>query len=207
LRELEDLSLDENGRFKESDLNALLVYMNFNSRSYINYYALGVTEKINMSEDLSDKMEKLLFHLKEFNQMRRKPDVILHPHYSDLKTELNNWFNQEISYLEKKIHFSLLPVNLKTDQISESRSPNQKVLCALSVDQMAVIFKAAMDVKIILSSSINKLFKTIVPHLATPIQENLSPDSMRSKSYSPEDRDKEVVIQVLEQMINTIRAY
>jgi hypothetical protein len=51
------------------------------------------------------------------------------------------------------------------------------------------------------------VFKTIVPHLSTPYQENISYDSMRSKSYTAETRDKEIAIQTLEQMIKKIKEY
>jgi hypothetical protein len=53
----------------------------------------------------------------------------------------------------------------------------------------------------------NEVFKTIVPHLSTPYKENLSYDSMRSKSYVAETRDKEIVIETLEKMIKKIKGY
>lgn len=50
--------------------------------------------------------------------MHRKPGIILNPQYGDLKTELSNWFTQEIFYLEKKLHLSILPINGSTEQKS-----------------------------------------------------------------------------------------
>ncbi len=61
--------------------------------------------------------------------------------------------------------------------------------------------------KIIMARSLNSVFKNIVPHLSTPYQEDISYDSMRSKSYSAEQRDKEIVIQTLQQMISKIKEY
>ena len=53
----------------------------------------------------------------------------------------------------------------------------------------------------------NEVFKTIVPHLSTPYKENLSYDSMRSKSYVAETRDKEIVIETLHQIIEKVKRY
>lgn len=83
----------------------------------------------------------------------------------------------------------------------------KKLLCDLSVDQMALLLRSAEDLKIIKSRSINSLFKTIVPYLSTPNQKDISPDSMRSKSYVAETRDKEIAIQALEKMIKRIKEY
>jgi hypothetical protein len=53
----------------------------------------------------------------------------------------------------------------------------------------------------------NEVFKTIVPHLSTPYKENLSYDSMRSKSYVAEERDKKTAIETLEKLIEKIKSY
>lgn len=211
LNELEKLKTDEKGAFPEKDLNALLIHMNFNSRSYVNYLSQMITENVNRCNTLPGKMDKLLFHLKEFNQMRRKRGVILNSQFLDLKTEINNWFDQEIAYLKKKIEFSLGQEPVITNTLHEpdrqSYKVTDKLLCALSVDQLALILKSADDSRIIVSRSLNMIFKTIVPHLSTPHQENISCDSMRSKSYTAEDRDKKIAIQTLEKMISKIKEY
>ena len=211
LKRLEALGASEGEAYHFTDLNELLVYMNFNSKAFMNYFTQGLAEKINAHENISDRMDKLLFHFKEFNQMRRKPGVILNPRCRDLKTELGNWFTQEIFYLEKKLHWTIVPLNGNAEQRVSQTVPTknepQKISCNLSVDQMALALRSAGDLEIILSRSLNAVFKTIVPHLATPYQENISWDSMRSKSYVAETRDKEIVIQALEQMIKKIREY
>ncbi len=211
LKELELLEDLESETSMFSALNELLIYMNFNSKSYINYFTKRLSEKVNAYENISEKLDRLLFHFKEFNQMQRKPGVILNPQYSDLKAELGNWFSQEIFYLEKKLHLNIVPLNgnakhAALEVVPEKNHP-QKVLCVLSVDQMALVLRSADDLKIVMARSLNTVFKTIVPHLSTPYQENISYDSMRSKSYAAETRDKEIVIKTLEQMIKKIREY
>lgn len=214
LNELERLKTDENDAYEETDLNALLIYMNFNSKAYVNYISQRIKASINQCVTLSDKLDKLFFHRKEFNQMRRKPGVVLNTHLADLKTEVNNWFEQEINYLKSKMAFSLVQdLGVKYGSLSingqSSKSPKQvhKLLCALSVDQLALILKAADDSRIIISKSLNLIFKRIVPFLSTGHQEDISYDSMRSKSYVAEERDKDIAIQALEKMIGKIREY
>lgn len=104
-----------------------------------------------------------------------------------------------------------MPINGSTEQkssgtVSQKTEP-QKLLCILSVDQMALLLRAADDLKIVTARSLNAVFKTIVPHLSTPYQENISYDSMRSKSYTAETRDKEIIIETLQQMIKKIEEY
>ena len=82
-----------------------------------------------------------------------------------------------------------------------------KISCALSVDQIGIILKAADDVRLILSRSLSLVFKTIAPYLSTPHKKELSWDSMRSNSYHPEARDREIAIETLEKMIRQIRDY
>jgi hypothetical protein len=211
LKELELLELPERETYVFTALDELLIYLNFNSKFYMGYFTKRLAEKINANEINSDKLERLLFHYKQFNQMHRKPGVILNPQYGDLKTELSNWFTQEIFYLEKKLHLTIVPINGSAEQKgsepASQKIEHQKLLCILSVDQMALVLRSADDLKIIMARSLNSVFKTIVPHLSTPYQENLSWDSMRSKSYNAETRDKEIVIQTLEQMIKKIKEY
>jgi hypothetical protein len=211
LKELELLELPQCETCVFTALDELLIFLNFNSKSYMGYFTKRLAGRLNANENIADKLERLLFHYKQFNQMHRKPGVILNPQYGDLKTELSNWFAQEIFYLEKRLHLTIVPINGSTEQKSSgtaSQKPEpQKLLCILSVDQMALLLRAADDMKIVTARSLNAVFKTIVPHLSTPYQENISYDSMRSKSYTAETRDKEIVIETLQQIIKKIRDY
>jgi len=176
----------------------------------MNYLTQKIANKINTHDDVAKRMDCLLLHFKAFNQMHRKLGIALYPQQIDLKDELSNWFSQEIFYLEKKLHFSIVPLKDKVAGIKEKTTVEKeksKVLCVLSTDQTALILRAADELKILIAKSMNEVFKTIVPHLSTPYKENLSYDSMRSKSYVAETRDKEIVIETLEKMIKKIKGY
>lgn len=204
---LEDLDRDD---LANSPLDAILIYMNFNSNAFINYFTQRVADKINGYGSAAGKMENLLFHFKEFNQIHCKDGVILNPHDQDLKTVLSEWFRHEMMYLEKQLHFSVVPLrsmDKKQHQITIMDKTNEKVLCKLSTDQTALILRASDELKILIAKSMNHVFKTIVPFLSTPNKADLSYDSMRSKSYVAEDRDKELAINALECIIKKIKSY
>lgn len=84
---------------------------------------------------------------------------------------------------------------------------SEKVLCKLSTDQTALILRASDELKILISKSMNHLFKTMVPFLSTPNKVNISYNAMRSKAYIFEQRDKEIAIETLEHIIKQIREY
>ena len=210
VKELELLRVPEREDIVGSTLIEVLIYMNFNSRTFINYFTKSVADQINCCENAAGKMEKLLFYFKEFNQIHIKDGVILNPHHQDLKTVLSDWFKHEMMYLEKRLHFSVIPlvdVDKKRNETTIIANANDKVLCKLSTDQTALLLRASDELKILIAKSMNHIFKTIVPFLSTPNKVHLSYDSMRSKSYVAEERDKKIVIETLERMIKQIKEY
>jgi hypothetical protein len=82
-----------------------------------------------------------------------------------------------------------------------------KVHCQLSVDQIGIILRASDDIKLLISNSISLIFRSIVPFLSTKNRSNISWKSMRSSTYHPEKRDKEIAIETLEKLIRKIRDY
>ena len=82
-----------------------------------------------------------------------------------------------------------------------------KVRTNLSVDQLALILRAAYDQGVIIAKSLNNLFRTLSPFISSSERQKLSYSSMRSKSYSAERKDKELTVAVLGQMAETIKNY
>jgi hypothetical protein len=203
--EMEHLKCPGNNKIF-STLDELLIYMNFNSRRYLDNLTKRLTSEISSCEKRADKMERLLFFFKSFKQLPRKTEVIFNPNQPDLKKSVINWFRQEISYLEKKRYFSVRATNLRTQNVL-SEKPKQKVTCALSTDQTGLIIRAADELRILIAKSMSEVFKTIVPNLSTPYKKDLSYDGMRSKSYVAEERDKQIAIKTLQQIIKKIEEY
>jgi len=188
-------------------LNELLVYMNFNSRGYINHFTKAIADKINLLQTKSERIDSLQFHYKEFRQMQCHQRLILYPQHQSLKAILSEWFEQEIAYVEKTIHLSDHPVK----ELAKSNVGNfkvaDKIMVDLSTDQIALILRACDESRLLKARSMSEVFKKIVPFLSTPSREELSFDSVRSKSYVAEDRDKEISIAALEKLIGKIKAY
>jgi len=82
-----------------------------------------------------------------------------------------------------------------------------KVLCRLSVDQIAIILKAADDIKLVVTRSFSQVLKSIVPFLSTERFKDFSWKSARSSTYKMEDGDKTIAIESLEALISKIREY
>ncbi|MDN3548963.1 hypothetical protein [Mucilaginibacter aquaedulcis] len=82
-----------------------------------------------------------------------------------------------------------------------------KVLCRLSVDQIAIILKAADDIKLVITRSFSQVLKSIVPFLSTERFQDFSWKSARSSTYKMEDRDKAIAIETLQALISKISQY
>lgn len=191
-----------------SGLHELLIAQNFNFPLYINYYIEQIIVDISTQENSKDKLNRLLFHHKEFSQLLSNEKVTFDPSRHNIKYVLDNWFKHEISYLERRIELSLEEREIfKTNDVSATVIKENKVECILSTDQMALILRAADESRILKAKSMSHIFKTIVPYLSTLQKKELSYDAMRSKSYVAEERDKEIAIKALEQLIKHVKGF
>ncbi len=207
VKELELMEEHEKEMCTYTAFDELLIYLNFNSKAYMDYFTKKLAEKINSKASIADKIDELLIHYKAFKQLHRKPGIVLNAQYADLKTVLCKWFKHELFYLEKKRHLAIMPMDENAPPQNAKEGKKHKIQSVLSVDQMALILRSADELKILIARSMNAVFKSIVPHLSTANKEDISYDSMRSKSYSAETRDKEIVIDTLQQMIDRIQDY
>ena len=85
--------------------------------------------------------------------------------------------------------------------------PLFKVLCRLSVDQIAIILKAADQLNVLVARSFSQVLRSIVPFLSTERFQDVSWKSARSSTYKMEGSDKEVAIKTLEALIRQISDY
>lgn len=184
-----------------------LVYMNFNSRPFMNYYTQYLSKQINYVDSVAEKIKELLLRFKEFNQMHRKPGVKLLTSESDLKKVISNWFTQEISFLKEKLHLDAISPESASSSHTFGKKEPSKVMILLSVDQIGLFLRALDSLRVLKAKSLNAVFQSITPFLSTPRQPEISWDSMRSKSYAFEEKDKQAVIKVLESVIIWIKEY
>lgn len=210
IKNLFDLNEHCEHEFNYTSLDKLLIYLNYNSKTYINYLTHRIANRVNTAIRLSEKIDQLSLSYKFFKQILPKPEVKLNPNYHDIDDALSNWFEREIDYLEKKLQLSVIPLEpesvIEETTIEEAVKIN-KIKCTGSADQIALILRAADETRFFEAKSMTEVFKTIIPHLSTENREELSYTAVRRKSYNAEDRDKEKAIESLEKMIKKIKEY
>lgn len=188
-------------------IDRVLIEMNFNDHRYINYFIYQIQQFIASQDSLIDQLIALSHYYKEFSQLPSNKKISFCPDRENIKDFLENWLGQEIVYLEKKLELSLKTNSADLKALGYKTLLNDKIECDLSADQIALILRATDESRVIKARSMNYFFKMIVPHLSTPFKKDLSYHSVRSKSYTPEDRDKEITIQTLERIIKKIKSY
>lgn len=191
-----------------TSFDELLVRLNFNAQDYINCVINRIVSNLDTQTSLSDRMSKLLFIFKEFRQLYSNERIMFEPRQQNIKSVLHNWFKHEIAYLEREIEVNpSLRIGGQPKQIEAGVTLENKIECILSTDQMGLILRATDESRILKARSMSQIFKTIVPYLSTPFKKDLSYQSVRSKSYNAEERDKEIAIQTLEKIIKKIKSY
>ena len=206
LQKIERLnSLESCAESNEFPLDKLLIYMNFNSRTYVSYLTKCITDTVNSS---NDPIGTLCMHFKIIKQLQSKPSLVYNPTYHNLPDLLEKWFLNEIKYRRKFINndFAKEPVSdeTKTESVKTKKT---KVTVTLSSDQIALFLRAADEMRILSARSMTEVFRTIVPYISTPYRDSLSYQGVRIQSYNPEEVDKEIIVNTLQKMIEKIRDY
>lgn len=204
VKELEDLNQWVKGENLYSGIQQMLIYLNYNDKEFINAMVNYLTKELQGVDDLNDKIDRLLIYSKQINQLQLKPDSGFLRHHPSVKNQLSNWFSEELAYLERKIQGLQTTVHTP---MPNPKNTNPKIVCNLPVDQISIFFRAATDMQLISSPSQKALFDRIVPWLSTPHRVDLSAESMRSKSYSPEKRDQEALKDILMQLFRQVGKY
>ncbi|MFC0779963.1 hypothetical protein [Flavobacterium sp. HJSW_4] len=208
LKQLEEHNDDLENPSIFTPLDELLIDHNFNSVQYISILTERMTEHIYNAEKQSAKLNLLLFYFKDFKQLHSNVKITFDASHQNVKDVLENWFISEISFLqnrEEAVGSDILSYKRKAN--NSHLTDENKIQCTLSSDQMGLILRATDETRILKARSMSLIFKTIVPYLSTPFKRNLSYQSVRSKSYNPEEKDKEFVIKTLEKIIKHIKEY
>ncbi len=190
-----------------SNLDLMLIRMNFNSREYTERLVTRVGRYLEGFENLSERLEKLLYFCKKLSKIYADIKLTFNPSQQNLILFLEYWFSSELRYVEKK---AAIEMQQQTDNYAGSEfveKADSKLECMLSGDQIGLILRATDEARIIKAKSMNYIFKSIVPYLSTPVKRNLSYQSVRSNSYNAEERDKEIAIESLEKIIRKIKTY
>lgn len=93
------------------------------------------------------------------------------------------------------------------NEIKTCETNIEKITCNLSADQLALILRAMDDSRLVGAKSLNAVFRNLIPFMRTERKEHLSFGAVRSKAYSPEEKDRLVTLAMLEKMIEKIKSY
>ncbi|MEO3404981.1 hypothetical protein AAFN85_13830 [Mucilaginibacter sp. CAU 1740] len=163
-------------------------------------FALYSNEKIKVVAGHYDQAIRLLMQQMRINLALYPPEDLLRDTAQLLLDHLNEF--------SQSMHQRYQSTDGETSLADQPElQPIYKVLCRLSVDQIAIILKAADDIKLVISRSFSQVLKSIVPYLSTQRFENFSWKSARSSTYKMENNDKEAVIGILEALIRKVREY
>lgn len=191
-----------------SAADEILIAFNFNCQEYSSYLKNRIMLQLDHYTTVGERLAAILLIYKEFGQLYCKPKRMFDPQEPHLKEVLNTWFQHEIRYLEQQLKTKEEAAIVTTPQSDVAKiDSNLKMECDLSCDQIALILRAADESRVVKARSMSQVFKSIVPYLSTPFKKELSYQSVRSKSYNAEDRDKVVAIRTLEKMITKINSY
>lgn len=203
LRRLGDWDpLHQSGHF--TAMESFLVYVNFNSKRCMDIILSRIRSRL--GEECRGAKETLLALLdiqRDFAQLHRKEDLWLNPGYLSVGSFVESFLESEINFCSGAIR-----------AVGEDGIPNgfrkrnvNKLTCNLSADQIAIILRLLDEERVVDARSLSQVYSTIVPFLSTPDRTSLSPGSLRSKSYHPEERDLSKVIGTLQGLLERAGRY
>lgn len=183
-------------------VDEVLIYMNYNSKSYISMLQNWLKKRIQLAETLTLKLQKLNLFSTHFLQLHRKPDIKLHWDYIDLTDAVENWFVHEKGYIENEWQILEKAQESKVEKVNMER-----VKWLLPSDQLAVLLRAGYDAGLISAKSMNSLYQQLIDYCSSIQKDVLSPSAVRSSAYNPEQVSKDHLIEKLRKMIRWIEGY
>jgi hypothetical protein len=178
-----------------------LIYINFNSTSFIKYAIDSIINELNNATS-SEKLELLTIQLKKINLLTLKPGAALYQNKPTTKEKIALWLSEEINFMDVQQTLFIRPSPIHVPDIEES-----SLHTSLSVQQLALWFRTARDVGMITNQNQSALLKTVARIFKTPHSESISAESLRSKYYIPENGAKKAVKDMLMDMFKQVQKY
>ncbi len=185
-------------------LELIMIERNFNSPLFVKYLTSKISDGLDGSVDTESD---LALWQKTFNQIPVMKDTLFNSQFDDLSFTINAWFIQEIDFQSKKCRTALNDPAEQPQKPGKKyvRKTSDKILCNLTVDQLSLFFKAADLSNIISARSLSAIFQAVAPYLSTPHRTEISHSSLRVKSYSVEERDKSLLIDIMTRLTEQIK--
>lgn len=176
-----------------------LISIDFNALPFFDYVTTYIENHIDSIDSKTDKLEQYLWYYKEVKKMYSESNFTFNKDGESIKYIFSNWLEEEISFMEKSLKFSVNKNGLAQNAIQH------KILTSLSVHQMAIIYRAFHDCNFILNQNEKELMKIVASTHQSKKAENISEGSLLSKYYKINNQVKEDVKHILLEMVRYVQ--
>ncbi|HUC79469.1 MAG TPA: hypothetical protein VMR70_01080 [Flavisolibacter sp.] len=203
------ISLGTNGRTEHhySALREVLIYLNFNSPLFIDYFTSQIHEELGSLPDNPSKIEHLAFHQKKIGQMQLKPGFSLHSEFPTVRETLLEVLDREIEYLTTiKVKVTAAPAQ-SVIELPDRTSVRETVTVPFRVPEIYLLNKSFIDAGGAPTETYKSLLEKVAPSLANKNQRGFSVESLQKASDKVNPEAKENVKRFLQRMIRNIDSY
>jgi len=184
----------------DKPLYELMVLMNYNNPEVVAFIIDKIMDQLELIHTIEDKIDKLRFFLKEWNQFKERSNIAYKSYLKSLKEQVVEWISEELIYLCKHLFLQ----TTSTEAVEKATKIEEKLQLSISAEVLTVIVRAAKDNKLIINKYNKSVFENMSKYVSTKKAENLSVNSLIKKSYDPNRRAKDTAIDILHGMIKSI---
>ena len=180
----------------------LLVYMNFNSASFFNYFLAVTHGQLKELETAEAKIERLARHQKEIAQIHMNPSHALFPRDTSIKDMLVSAIENEIKYLQ-----AINNGNGNHVEVNQTSPPKELLYLPFKGAEIYLLHKAFLDAGGAPSEIYKTLLEKTAPYLANKTTKGFSAESLCKYSDKVTPEIKDDVKRFLQKMIRNIDSY
>lgn len=170
--------------------------LNYNHPDFYSYCTACIEDEVEALPP-KERLEHLIWMLKEVNQIQHKHGMTYNPLSDSLKQQLQMWLTEEINYLKA---VSDLPTS---DEVAAgTRWKGFKVETQFSVPQMGYCIKLLCDTGLFTNLNKSELLDFFSEFFATIKQPKISPGSLRKNFYNDNASAASGVREILITLLN-----
>jgi hypothetical protein len=182
-------------------LTDLLISFNFNSVSVVSLFISNIRDEALKIDTATDKINFFNHWMKRVSQSPISPAGAFDTTRESACDYLCKWLNEEIAFHEKSL---MLNSGIPYRAGFPSPANGPKFELNLSVQQIACLIWLFTDSGVIKNGGKKDLSVFVAEHFCSKKQENISPESLRNKSYSFDESTREKVRQLILSMLKRV---
>jgi hypothetical protein len=184
--------------FTNERLIEILYRLNFNSVDFFHYITSHIEDVVAREERYEGKKNLLYYYQKIYRQRLVRTNMFYQKSLLSIKTQVLNWLQEEIYYLEK-----ISEGKLEKDK-AESNTGQNKITTQLSVAQLAYILKVMHETGLITATSQWDMFRFVQENVGSKRKDTISAQSLNNKYYNVEAATKTSVKDLLLKILHHI---